>query len=408
MGYIGQDNFDSHKGNDSENKPSPPLPPKPQQAQAQSPSPQSVSYKRPREPIKSTELSVRIAGALDTRGNIEKARLDEIFFFLEEQLDKIKETLIYFAEDAGNKLLGEDPSERLNEAIQSFNRLREIMTRQKELYNPYFNSNLDPRKEYKYASVKNNPERKVSAIYGDVINSFFMVNGRQDGTVVPKFLKAWANEKYIVPIEVVFDAVDMYFNNIKESGIVSWDKEKLYWPFIEAFEIRLNSISDDEFKKLNTKNLTNMLGWIEQLAVGIDKPKLTERTENFIFGLALKCLKSEIMDKRVFGLGSIMNCVGSLESNHDQKSPIADRIYGEAFPVIFGKNSHINLIKGSDKIIKFVFNDPFSSDEKRDALFYIIWQSIIVNILKPFIIYDEFIFYIDTIWTYSGIFDRIL
>lgn len=366
MGIINHDQFDYMKGNN-------------QQSQLQSPAPQPASFKRPGEPIEATELSVRLMNTLDIKMNFDSKTLDDIFFFLEKQLDDIKEKLIYFADDAKNKFLDEDPSERLGEAIQSFNTLREIMTFKKNLYNPHFNAQLDPRSTFKYVR-KLEDDRKASAIYGDVINSFFMFGMRQNGTVVPNFLITKVKNSFVVPLEVVFDAVGMYYNNINESGIVKYDQDILYGPFIEAFITRLNDISDDEYKKIAPNTLATMLGDIEKLAEATKKSGIIERTADFIFEFSLKGLKSNIMGKRIFGLNSIAKYVENLSSKNNTKNPMVDRIYDEAFPIIFGKDSHINLIKDSDQIIKYVFNDPFITNERRDALFNIIWKSIIVNI----------------------------
>lgn len=358
-------NFNSGNNGSFENKPSSSSPP------------QTLSHKRPGEPIVSAEQRARITSALDTHGNVNNDKIEEIQTFLITELNKLKLNIKSFTEDTENDILGSDSEERLNKAVQSLNLVKEIMTFNKSLYSPYFNSDVKIIMDFKCANVTE--ERTVSPIYCNIVNELFYTNDLPVFDIIPKFIALKVDNKPVVPLNVMNDAIDIY-NNILMSKILYREKENIFGSIIRAVQNRIDSITDEELKKLNTRELSNTIALTESFGSVINDNKFSEELVSHVIDLAIKCIKSDLMDKRVFGINGISGFFKNIAPNFKSKNKIVDKLYSLAFPIIFGKNTHINLIKISDPLIKFLFNDEFIEKDDLNKVFNIIWNSIIVNI----------------------------
>lgn len=367
--------------------PPPPSPSQQHEEHNQSPSPPH-SCKRSGEPVTTVEQRSRLFDFLDTSKSFDKAQLDGIYDTLQDELEKIKNTIYFFTEDANNRLLDGNYEERLGEAIQSLHLAREILTYNKKLYSPYFNQDANTRISNKYTTMTNT-ERAVSAIYCDVINIFFAGNEDQSAKILPNFVVSKVSDEYIVSLEEMHEVVEIY-NNVRMAKVVSWNKDKLYEPIAKAFIQRIDNISDDEIKKFNTQAMNKTSATLISLVDDAIMYTVKNELKNALIGFVIRCIKSEIMDKRLFGLKKVVGYIRSFEKDYYGNIKAIDRICSEVIPIIFGRSSHIDLIKESEPIIKFVFNVIPSGDDKKTILFITIWNSIIVN----YYYYNLFIIFI--------------
>jgi hypothetical protein len=157
---------------------------------------------------------------------------------------------------------------------------------------------------------------------------------------------------------------------------------------------RLENLGDEEMKDLDKNTVSNILSELgDFLSMGLDKDKVNERLDSVKLSMALRFLKSSNMKKRLNGINQIKEyCLGSMYKHRsimdtdnfrrpwgDDDSPRKSTCINpevllkwlrdnQVLEYILSESSHIEVIKRSTSIIKFLSSNNSFTYEHLDLL----------------------------------------
>ena len=351
------------------NKPQPPLPSPPSGGGG------GGGGGAPRDsPVSLDERRARLIGILDTKGDVSMDELEEFSFFIEGQIDYIHKTIKAYLLDAPKGKLGVDPEGRLNEVLQAVEVSREILSFDQNLYSPYFNSNIR-------IQVGNfttlTTDRKASAIFGCIIEYFFKTTDIRDPKIFSALVSAKVDDRWVITLNTVGKIIGIYVS-IRTSGLVAWNKDKLYSPILKAFSRRLSQITPDEMRKFRPQDMRKTLGDIGLLkreVYSTDARQLNDAEEKFM----QECMKTDIMEKQMYGVSQITDKIQATTSIYDKRDIFRNLMDSGALLAILGRNAHLDVVKGAKAIIKFAFGEAEKDSLAMKQLVAIIFESVTVN-----------------------------
>ena len=155
---------------------------------------------------------------------------------------------------------------------------------------------------------------------------------------------------------------------------------------------RLENMDDDEMKDIDRTTISNMLTEFKGfLCIGIDdEDSVDQKLESVKLSMALRFLKSSNMKKRLNGINQIKSIIefterSSSSSDHmrrhwqDDDSPRVSRwlkpeylcnwlLENQLLEYILGENSHVEVVKRSTSVLKFLSNCKALTKDHLDLL----------------------------------------
>ena len=164
----------------------------------------------------------------------------------------------------------------------------------------------------------------------------------------------------------------------------------------------VNSMSNNDLRNMKKETIDLMTDILKQCSKmsNNDKTKKKYLIEEFSLNFAIKMLKTDFLDKRTSAIKSINDIIKNHKYNNDFNQKLIELIKkNNIIYEIYGRNSHIQLVRNSKEIIDILFSNEQLSDEELS----LIWNAtktgdldqkkviikILNEILSTRLLYDE-------------------
>jgi len=148
---------------------------------------------------------------------------------------------------------------------------------------------------------------------------------------------------------------------------------------------RLENMTDEEMKDLDKSTINDLLSEIREfLLIALDENSIDEKLESVKLSMALRFLKSTNMKKRLNGINEIKSIIEMTSDSirrgwQDEESPRKSRWLKPEYlcnwihenkltELLFGESSHIEVIKRSANVLRFLSYHKQLTKEHLDLL----------------------------------------